>query len=169
MSRGETPSCLHGMWEKSAEKRTRQWRAEIKQEPAKSCWEMWDLSVWWITDTRWSSSLLPSDYMVNPNWVFQNFVVSSMVSPWPLVNLIVSCGQSDAGTLRGCLSSPSRQGTEGLSFTVPWRKCSGSCQPKANWKSHLLCSICWLKQQLILLSFLTDQHWVFQGWCWAHC
>ena len=55
--------------------------------------------------------------------------------PWDEVILPLSCGQSQAGTLRRCLSSPSRQGTEGLGFTVPWRKCSGSCQPKANWKS----------------------------------
>lgn len=87
-----------------------------------------------------SSSLLHSDvvqYMVNPDWGFQNFVVSSMVSPLP-------SGQGDsppelwtphAGTLRGCPSPRSRQGREALGFTVPWRKCSGSCQPKANWKS----------------------------------
>jgi len=75
--------------------------------------------------------------MANPDRFFSQLCgsPSSHTSPWEQVILPLSCGQSQAGTLRGCPSSSSRQETVELGFTVPWRKWSESCQPKANWKS----------------------------------
>lgn len=69
---------------------------------------------------------------------FFNTVVSSMVSPQPLQQGV---SPPELWTIphwhpQG-MSIILCQAAEGLGFTVPWGKASGSCQPKANWRSPL--------------------------------